>query len=269
MNDPLTTLCIIPHNAKVKSDWSAIGCDSGSFRKIHACFTNIDRYENDKAVRIREWPICINDCSATKDYSITVEEMHTFPELVELMDRLAPKETGVFVYNGQVSPVCHSSRPTGSKSVLHYNYKMCMKYPRAEYAGAFASSLTELWGFDPDVVYGEPFCLGWFPNSDPIASRIIQRYNEWPDNKCSPMLPAGPSPSENGIELVGLGRDMAFIGICAGDFILPDLTPALFRSVFGKDTIVAGVDTPNFLDWMENHFALSDLIPIDQPLPFV
>ena len=260
MNNQLTTLCLIPKDTWIQPNWSGIGCEEGQPRKLYLCLTNICIYEGDVPVRVKDW------AAAISEFKVTVQEMHTFPQLIELMHKLVPQQAGVFVYNGITPLSCNNKRPGVEQRIKHY--KTCMQYPGSEYAGSYSSSLSDLWGFDPDAAYGEPFTLGWFNEADPIASKIIQRFDQWPDSQCNPMLPPGPSPSSSSIELTGQGDDTTVIGLFMGDSTQPNLQPDRLRELLGEDAILAGVDAPDFLQWLENDISFEDLIPVDRPLPF-
>lgn len=259
-----TTLCLVPQDTWFQPDWSRIGCEVGSRRKVCACLTSICTYENNIARKIRDWD------TAVREYGITVQEMHTYDQLVKLMSGLtSPQQQGLFVYNGVISPVAKNKRPSYEQRFKHkYRYKTCMSYPHPEYAASCASSLAGLWGFDPDISYGEPFTLGWFAIDDTMTSFISRRYDEWPDNSCEPMLPAGPSPSCTSVELAGLGRDMTVIGLFAGEANDRSLQSSRLRELLDEDTIIAYVEVDDFWHWLEYDFSLDDLRPVDRSLPF-
>lgn len=56
MDDPPITLCIIPDEVYVDSDWSELGCEGVVPRRLSACLVNIYRYEdNHGPVGIHDW----------------------------------------------------------------------------------------------------------------------------------------------------------------------------------------------------------------------
>lgn len=260
MNDQFTTLCLLPRDVWTEPDWTRLGYEKCAPRKVYACLTSMCTYENHSAVPIYDWE------AAKKGCAITVQEMHTYPQLATILSRLAPQNDGLFVYNGVVGGF-EDKRPFGIGQDLHL--KTCMNYPCVEYAASYSYSLPALWGFDPDIGNGCPFTLGYFPEDDPVAARIIQEFDNWPDSRCKSMLPEGPSPSTKSIELVGLGWDMEVIGLCIGDSTQPDFSPDRIREILGENAILATVDTDDFWKWLEDDFELDDLLPVDRELPFL
>lgn len=264
MEDEFVTLCIIPNNVWVQPDWSRIGCKSTNPRRMYACLTSICMYSNQKPIPVHNWSV------AKKEHAITVQEMHTFVQLKELLSRLVYAEPGMYVYNGMVTASHNHRRPVHSPSDVyqHYHFKTCMNYPGPEYAGSYSTTLDELWGYDPEIGHGFPFTLGWLSQDDPIASKILEEYAQWPDSRCLSLLPSGPSPSEKSVELTGLGEDMEITGIFIDSQADKHLSPHVLRQALGEKAILAKVEVDDFWYWLENDFSLDDLVAYDNPLPF-
>lgn len=256
----LPTLCLIPKDTWIQPDWTSLGFDKGLSRRLHICLTSIFTYEDNKMLPISDWRKTIDECG------LMVEQYQSFRELKSLFSDIISEQTGLYVYDGVIHSFYKQRHPDG-RDIGKYNYKTCYRYPSAEYAASISTDLKYLWRFDPDIAYNLPFMIGWFGESDPLNTKLKDIYSNWPDSLCRSMLPAGPSPSESSIELVGIGDDNGMIGLF-GD-LLDDsvISPESLRRILGEDTIFAEIDADRFIEWLDSPH-LDVLEPVDRPLPF-
>lgn len=253
MSQILTTVCIIPNGVWVESNWSGIHYEQTRLRKLHACLLNIYRYDDHGVpTKISDWEI------AKAEYAVNVDLCFDFNSLIGLLSKLVPNESGLFVYSGDACP----THPD-------YSAKKCKASSGLSYAASCARSLEEISGFKPDPWPFGHFTLGWFPIDDQVANFIQQRWENWPENECAPLLPRNPSPSKRSVELVELGHDVEAICVFLSEYDDQNLSPAYWRKVLGEDAILARMDhkDDDFWDKLEN-FQLKDFKPIDRDLPF-
>lgn len=253
MNMELPILCIFPDKVYVQPDWTIYGFAAGVPRKLQACLLSIYEFQNKHPKRIVDWKAAKEECR------IMVEPCITFNQLKSILCSLVPQKPGAFVYSATVLD------GIGDNSI---NLKHSRREPM--YAGDYVAHITKsrdgLSGYDPDVGNnGIPFTLGWFPDYDPIMSKISTEYASWPGSEIGSFLPVGPSPSVSSIELTSIkDDDVGIIGLFTN---YPDSQASLalqLRHTLSEDVVVTSLNVDDFWDWLNSDLCLDDLITINK-----